>query len=59
MSVARFSLSDLASKIIAEELRKKDSSRIEEATALHVNRRQDKTKNGKKSDGQRKKVPSV
>ena len=47
------------SKIIAEELRKKDSSRIEEATALHVNRRQDKTKNGKKSDGQRKKVPSV
>nr|CCA21915.1 AlNc14C138G7146 [Albugo laibachii Nc14] len=42
MSVARFSFSDLVSKIIAEAVRKKDSSRIEEATALHVNRRQER-----------------
>ena len=53
--MAQFSFSDLVSKLISEEVRQKDSSRIEEATALHVGRRKEKTKFGKKGwNSQRK-----
>uniref|UniRef100_A0AAV1UN22 GAG-pre-integrase domain-containing protein n=1 Tax=Peronospora matthiolae TaxID=2874970 RepID=A0AAV1UN22_9STRA len=54
MSVTTFSFTDLVNKIIAEEVRKKDSSRIEEATALHIGKRIDKSRPTKKNEGQRK-----
>ena len=49
------------SKIIDEEMQKKDSSRIEEVTALHAHagKRQEKGKFSKKSSSQRKKGSSV
>ena len=39
ISVTQFSFKDLVSKLIAEEVRKKDSTRIEDETALHVGKR--------------------
>ena len=55
LSVTQFSFSDLVSKLISEEVRQKDSSRIEEATALHVGRRKENTKFGNKGwNSQRK-----
>ena len=59
MSVSRFSFKDLVSKLIAEEVRMKDSSRIEEVTALHVSKQKEKGKFVKKNSGQRKKGSSV
>uniref|UniRef100_A0AAV1VI23 CCHC-type domain-containing protein n=1 Tax=Peronospora matthiolae TaxID=2874970 RepID=A0AAV1VI23_9STRA len=50
---------DLVNKIIAEEVRKKDSSRIEEATALHIGKRIEKSRPTKKNGGQRKKGSNV
>ncbi|CAH0516662.1 unnamed protein product [Peronospora belbahrii] len=58
MTVTRFSFNDLVSKLIAEEVRKKDSSNMEEATALHASKRQEQGKFEKKSS-QGKKVMSV
>uniref|UniRef100_H3GEE3 CCHC-type domain-containing protein n=1 Tax=Phytophthora ramorum TaxID=164328 RepID=H3GEE3_PHYRM len=58
MSVSEFKLADLVSKLIAEEVRQKDSNRIEEATALLAGKgngkRQQKKKNAR---GMRKKGP--
>ena len=60
MSVTQFTWKDLVSKLIVEEVRKKDSSRIEEATALRVGgERQEKNKFGKKNGVQHKKGTSV
>ena len=60
MSVTQFTWKDLVSKLFAEEVRKKDSSRIEEATALHVGgKRQEKSNIGEKNGGQHKKGTSV
>ena len=36
MSVSNFNFCDLGSKLIAEEVRQKDSLRVKEATALHT-----------------------
>uniref|UniRef100_A0AAV1V3K5 Integrase catalytic domain-containing protein n=1 Tax=Peronospora matthiolae TaxID=2874970 RepID=A0AAV1V3K5_9STRA len=54
MSVTQFSFKDLVSKLIAEEVRKKDSTRIEDETALHVGKRQEKKSFNKRSGGPRK-----
>lgn len=59
MSVTTFSFRHLVSKLIAEDLRQKDSSRIEKETALHAGKRQDKSKFVKKIDSQRKKGSNV
>ena len=42
------------SKLIAEEVRKKDSSRIEDETVLHVGKRHEKKSFNKRSGGQQK-----
>ncbi|CAH0479553.1 unnamed protein product [Peronospora belbahrii] len=55
MTVTRFSFNDLVSKLIAEEVRKKDSSNMEEATALHASKRQEQGKFEKKSSQGKKK----
>ena len=47
------------SKLIAEEVRKKDSTRIEDETALHVGKRQEKKSFNKRSGSQRKTGSSV
>lgn len=52
MSVSSFSLSDLVSKLIAEEVRQKDSARIEEATAFLTSKRSGKQQ-PKKPQGRR------
>ena len=58
ISVTQLSFSDLVSKLISEEVRQKDSSRIEEATALLLVNA--KTKFGKKGENlQRKKDREV
>ena len=59
VSVTQFSFKDLVRKLIAEEGRKKDSSRIEDETELHVGKRQKKKNFNKGSGGQRKKGSSV
>ena len=59
MSVTEFSFKDLVSKLIAEEVRKQDSCRIEEATALHVGKGRAKNKFSKSRGGQHKKGANV
>ena len=59
MSVTQFSFIDQVSKLIAEEARKKDSSRIEDETALHVGKRHKKKSVNKRSGGQQKTGSSV
>uniref|UniRef100_H3H3G5 CCHC-type domain-containing protein n=1 Tax=Phytophthora ramorum TaxID=164328 RepID=H3H3G5_PHYRM len=58
MSVSEFKLADLVSKLIAEEVRQKDSNRIEEATALLAGKGSGKQQQKKKNPrGMRKKGP--
>ena len=57
MSVSSFNFSDLVSKLIAEEVRHKDNTRIEEATALYANKRSGK-QHPKKQQGKRAKKSS-
>uniref|UniRef100_A0AAV1T9P9 CCHC-type domain-containing protein n=1 Tax=Peronospora matthiolae TaxID=2874970 RepID=A0AAV1T9P9_9STRA len=59
ISVTTFSFTDLVSTIIAEEIRKKDSSRFEEGKALHIGKCIDKSMPTKKNGGQRNKVSKV
>uniref|UniRef100_A0AAV1VK69 Uncharacterized protein n=1 Tax=Peronospora matthiolae TaxID=2874970 RepID=A0AAV1VK69_9STRA len=59
MSVTQFSFKDLVSKLIAEEVRKKDSTRIKNETAIHVGKRQEKKSFNKTSGGPRKTGSSV
>lgn len=59
MSVTQFNFSDLVTKLIAEEVRKKESCRTENVTALHVSKHREKRQFGKKSGGQRKKGAGV
>uniref|UniRef100_A0AAV1UQM6 CCHC-type domain-containing protein n=1 Tax=Peronospora matthiolae TaxID=2874970 RepID=A0AAV1UQM6_9STRA len=54
MSVTQFSFKDLVSKLIAEEVRKKDDVRIEDETALLAGKRQEKKNYNKRSGGQRR-----
>ncbi|KAG6617006.1 Retrovirus-related Pol polyprotein from transposon TNT 1-94 [Phytophthora cinnamomi] len=56
MSVSDFKLADLVSKLIAEEVRQKDSTRVEEATALLAGKGNGKQQQKKKNTrGGRKK----
>ena len=59
MSVTQFSFSDLVSKLIAEEVRKNESSRMEEETTLHVGKRRQKRGYVKTASNQQKKGASV
>ena len=59
MSFTQFSFKDLVSKLIAEEVRKKDSSRIEDERALHVGKRHEKKCVNKRGGGQQKTGSSV
>ncbi|KAE9016351.1 Retrovirus-related Pol polyprotein from transposon TNT 1-94 [Phytophthora fragariae] len=59
MSTTTFSLADLVSKLIAEEVRQKDSTHIEEVTALLAGKGNGKQQNSKKNQrGGRKKGPA-
>ncbi|KAE9119699.1 hypothetical protein PF010_g7762 [Phytophthora fragariae] len=59
MSTTTFSLADLVSKLIAEEVRQKDSTHIEEVTALLAGKGNGKQQNSKKNQrGGRKKGPT-
>lgn len=49
MSVTPFNLCDLVSKLIVEEVRKKESCRTENGTVLHVSKHHEKHLFGKKS----------
>ncbi|KAG6612000.1 RxLR effector candidate protein [Phytophthora cinnamomi] len=55
MSVSDFKLADLVSKLIAEEVRQKDSTRVEEATALLAGKGNGKQQQKKNTRGGRKK----
>uniref|UniRef100_A0AAV1VHH3 CCHC-type domain-containing protein n=1 Tax=Peronospora matthiolae TaxID=2874970 RepID=A0AAV1VHH3_9STRA len=57
MSVASSSFSDLVSKLIAEEVRQNESSRVEDATALYAGKRKGE-QYPKKQQGRRAKGPS-
>ena len=57
MAVTSFKLSDLVSKLVAEEVRLGDSVRIEDATALFANKKSGKQW-PKKQQVQRSKKPS-
>ena len=56
MSVTSFNSSDLVSKLIAEEVRQKESTRVEEATALYASKKNGR-KNPKKQQGRHAKGP--
>ena len=59
MSVTQFSFKDLVSKLNAEEVRKKDLTRVEDETALHVGKPHEKKTFTERSGGQRKTGSSV
>ncbi|CEG39168.1 retrotransposon ty1-copia subclass [Plasmopara halstedii] len=51
--------SNLVSNLIAEEVRKQESCRIESETALHVDKQHEKRQFARKSGGQRKKGANI
>ena len=57
MAVTSFKFSDLVSKLIAEEVRQSDSTRIEDATALYAGKKSGKQW-PKKQQGRRSKKPA-